>query len=217
MEKSFLIKSYPKLYHITHDGSWSKIRKLGLLSTTALLDKLGTDRKERFKIESKQRPESVVYNHPKFGTITFRDQKPLPLSKLRRCVKGCTVPKYLRLLNRKVFFWTDLDRVKTLMNGRAYRESKQELIILDTAKLLDANNMNFALCHKNSGQLTRMHTLSPSIFKDIDSFESKPNRKGKPNRKIVEFTVEYSVLNIKNYVIEVRLMRKGRLIKKLFP
>ena len=38
-----LAATYPKLYHVTSEGSWQGIQRHGLLSTKALLDLFGID------------------------------------------------------------------------------------------------------------------------------------------------------------------------------
>lgn len=64
-----LLSRYPVLYHMAEDGSWESIKRLGLLSTTALLDKFGVE--ERFAIESARRPEIVRVEHPEYGCAAF--------------------------------------------------------------------------------------------------------------------------------------------------
>ena len=59
MEFERLISRYPTLYHMAEDGSWESIRKHGLLSTSALLDKFEIEGEERLAIESARRPEIV--------------------------------------------------------------------------------------------------------------------------------------------------------------
>ena len=62
-----LIKYFPRLYHMAEKGTWPSIKKRGLLSTTALLDLYGIKGKEREKIESLRRPDSVRIKHEEYG------------------------------------------------------------------------------------------------------------------------------------------------------
>ena len=65
------------LYHISEKGSWPNIQKLGLLSTSALLDLCGATGAERFNIESQLRTRKVLIKHPTYGDIYIRDQYPM--------------------------------------------------------------------------------------------------------------------------------------------
>ena len=41
----------------------------------------------------------------------LRDQKPLPAAALRKCLVGMTPVEWYALINSKVFFWFDVDRL----------------------------------------------------------------------------------------------------------
>jgi hypothetical protein len=43
------------LYHMAEDGSWESIRQIGLLSTSALLDRFEVEGERRYAIESTRR------------------------------------------------------------------------------------------------------------------------------------------------------------------
>lgn len=217
MKTNDLIDFVPRLYHITSAGAWTTIKQHGLLSTTAILDKLGMSGIRRLSIESQRRPKSVVLDHSEHGLFVVRDQKPLPDSKLAKCVVGCTVEEYYRLLNSKVFFWADSARVKGLNTARAYNGQNQQLIIVDTATLVAQYGDRISLCHKNSGALRAFHPLGPHIFKSIGVYDPRVTRKGKPGKPVVELAVDYSVPDIVRHVLEVQDIRPGGPPMKVYP
>src|SRR5437016_2836317 len=99
-------KLYPRLYHITSEGSWPSIQQHGLLSTEALLDLFGADGELRASVLAARRPDCVPITHPQYGRAIIRDQKPLIESKLRCALQdGMTPREWYELLNRKTFFW----------------------------------------------------------------------------------------------------------------
>ena len=77
MEAAVLVRRYPKLYHMAEDGSWESIRRIGLLSTTALLDRFEIRGEKRWEIESSRRQEIVEIEHPEFSEALVRDNKPM--------------------------------------------------------------------------------------------------------------------------------------------
>lgn len=217
MKTSELIEFVPRLYHITSAGAWATIAQHGLLSTTAILDKLNISSSERRAFEDQRRPESKPLDHPEFGQFIIRDQKPLSDSKLAKSVEGCTVEEYLRLLNRKVFFWADLNRAQGLNSARAYNNNDQQMIVVDTASLVAQYGCKISLCHKNSGALRAPHPLGPHIFKSIEDYEPRVNRKGKPGKPVVELAVDYSVPDIIRHVLEVQDLIPGKPPRKIHP
>ena len=52
MDAAGLASMYPRLYHMAEEGSWPSIRRHGLLSTSALLDRCLVSGRRRAGIES---------------------------------------------------------------------------------------------------------------------------------------------------------------------
>jgi hypothetical protein len=191
-----LIKKYPLVYHMAALGSWPSIQRHGLLSTTALLDLFEVAADRRDAIESRKRPEGVTITHPKHGTATVRDQKPLHESMLARCLRGrVSVEDWHRLLNGRVFFWVDEKRLNDLRRARAYREQRQTVIFADTRRLVERYATRIRLAHINTGA-----TRSVFHFRDIETFKTieEYNR-----RKVVELTIDRSVPDLAECVMRV--------------
>ena len=74
---------YPVPYHMPEDGSWEGIRRLGRLSTSALLDRFEVQGERRRQIESARRPEIEAVEHLVHGRALIGDNKPR-----RRAVLG---------------------------------------------------------------------------------------------------------------------------------
>src|SRR5689334_2573014 len=105
MKADELVRYFPNLYHMAEDGSWSSIRRHGLLSTSALLDLFEVSGTARASIESRRRPGSVEITHPIHGTVVIRDQAPISDAALTRCLIDMEPRQWYELLNDRVFFW----------------------------------------------------------------------------------------------------------------
>ena len=215
-----LAATYPRLYHITSEGSWPSIREHGLLSTEALLDLFGIDREFRERILAARRPDSVPITHPQYGRAIIRDQKPLIESRLRVVLQGGMTPRdWYTLLNRKTFFWVAEKRFELLRNARAYEGLRQTLIIVDCAMLLSRHADRVTLCPMNSGAARPMafprgrNTFLPISEYPFDEFR----RKRGPKNAVVELAVEYSVPDIRDLVISVSELGGGLPERRIWP
>jgi hypothetical protein len=101
MDPDELIERFPRVFHVTEAGAWASIRHHGLLSTSALRDLFEVEDPLRSRIETQPRPDSVVLEHPAAGRAVIRDNRPLRLDVLGRCLDG-TVADWCRLLNARV-------------------------------------------------------------------------------------------------------------------
>src|SRR5262245_14772912 len=133
MDTELLIRTFPKLYHMAHHEALPSIRRHGLLSTTALLDLFEIGGDKRLELETRMRRNSVVIQHPLHGTAVIRDQKPIMSdARLEAALGGTlTTTEFYRLLNSKVFFWVNPDRLDRLRHAAEYRGQPQLVLILD--------------------------------------------------------------------------------------
>lgn len=180
-------------------GSWPSIRKYGLLSTSALLDLFEWPRKERRSIETCRRANRVTLTHPVYGTAVIRDQRPLSEKRLASCLcGGITVGQWLRLLNRRVFFWLEEARLNALRGAQAYRAERQLVLTVDTRRLVEAHAARILLTHMNTG------TTRPFAAKrGRDTFCTINDYPFQQRRKAVELTVAREVRDIGAYVLRV--------------
>ena len=82
----------------------------------------------------------------------IRDQQPLSEAKLARCLTGgLQVADWLRLINSMVFFWVDPEQLARLRQARAYRATRQLVLVLDTSEVAHAYGDRIFLTDRNTG------------------------------------------------------------------
>lgn len=204
-----LIEHYPVLHHMAEHESWARIQKLGLRTTTQLVDACNPDPAIRASILKQRRPHSIELTHPDVGAVTVRDQKPLGLHNLK--LTDVTVEGFLELLNTRVFMWPSPERLARLLGARPYRTSVHDVLVLDTESIVEKYADNIRLTGMNTGA-----TIFPSApprglhsFMTIADFPFAQRRRG---RKLEDTVVELCVIDgiddVKDHVIRVE-SRKG--------
>ena len=180
MNRAELIRLYPKVFHMADADAWPGIARHGLLSTRALLELYEVPEPLRGRLLGQHRPDSVTISHPVHGTAVVRDQKPLHPGKLAACLQdGVTVEQWLRLRNRRVFFWLQPERLERLLAARAYRGREHLIVTLDTARLLDATPTGaVTLSRINSGATVfRAVARGATTFLPVEDFPHPPRRR----------------------------------------
>ena len=137
------------IYHLADAANWSSIQRYGLLSTSALLDLSGVQGQEREQIERQQRIQQMTLAN---GAV-IRGQGPMPPSALERCLKGITPYEWYALLNARVFFWLEKERLNRMLKANGRRP--QIVMILDTKQLLTAYAEQITLTPINTGNARR--------------------------------------------------------------
>jgi len=214
-----LIEDCPTLYHMAERQSWPAIRKQGLLSTTALLDRYGIDGADRNRIEAQRRPKSVVLEKSGVGRAVVRDQFPMDDKGLSRCLQdGLTAEDWYRLLNGKVFFWLTRDRLLRLLNAGTYRSDEHDVIELSTSPLVDAHRERIWFCPMNSGCTKPFpHNRGRDTFQRISDYPYASWKKRRPRgERVVELAVDYAVPDIYDFVKRVVRMKGDAEIEVLF-
>jgi hypothetical protein len=200
-----LVETYPRLYHMAHAGAWPSIERLGLLSTTALLDLFEVEGERREQLESSRRSKSEEITHPEHGRAFLRDQIPLNEKKLAKALRDGLMPRdWYRILNRKAYFWGPEARLRILRGAHAYSDQRQTIIVVDTAQLVARHGERILLCHLNSGATQPMaFPRGLSTFLPIDRYPiaERKHRYGM-NGALAEVTVDYSVPDVRDYVLE---------------
>lgn len=206
-----LIQIYPRLYHMAEPGSWPSIQKLGLLSTSALLDELGETGTKRKEIESIHRAKSLSIDHTHLGKITFRDQKPMNEKILRRVLDRMNPDEWYELLNGMVFFWVREERVMQLSRAKLYRDRTHCVLTVDTQELLRRHGDRVRLSPINSGStIYNARRRGAHTFLPLNEypFAERKKLRGCANA-IAELTVEYAVRDIRDFTTQVRNIRAG--------
>jgi hypothetical protein len=197
LEFERLVSRYPTLYHMAEDGSWESIRRQGLLSTSALLDRFEIEDEQRLAIESARRPEMVRVVHPHYGTAFVRDNKPIQEKALERCLLGMTPREWYEHLNRRVFFWVERKRLLKLLGARAYRDRPHLVLEVETAGLLERHAERVTLSSINSGATFALGPAprGPDTFRRVVDHPD--------GEAIVELSVDYSVPDVAEFTLRV--------------
>ncbi|MBA2678485.1 MAG: DUF4433 domain-containing protein [Ktedonobacteraceae bacterium] len=195
------------IYHLTHADNLPSIQRHGLLSAQALLDLAGADKEEQQRINQHQRPTSLALPN---GTL-LNDQKPMPSSALERCLHGMTPAQWYTLLNSKVFFWFDIERLNRLR--KVLLTTPQIVLIVDTQRLLARYSDSVSLSPINTGNARRqpalrgLSTFVPYTTWLQSGWASEANTLGTRSRpkshQPVELTVTGSVPDIMDFVIDI--------------
>lgn len=201
----YMANRWPRLFHMAEQGSWHSIQEHGLRSTTALLDLFEVDGAEREAIESARRPESVRIEHPVYGVAWIRDNKPINETVLRRTLVGMSESDWYRTLNRRVFFWLKRGRLNILRNAPAYRDRKHDVIVVDTARLLDRYANVVELSHLNSGAVhpAADYPRGAGTFARISEYRWADRLATAPGEPIVEVTLPYMLKKVQRFVVDV--------------
>lgn len=204
-----------RIYHLADAANWSSIQQYGLLSTSALLDLLRVQGKEREQIEQQHRAQQVRLAN---GVI-IRDQKPMPPPMLERCLSGGTPREWYALLNARVFFWFERERLNRM--GKANDERPQRVLVLDTERLLRAYAEQVALPPMNTGNARRRpalrgrQTFVPySIWLQTgwaSEAEALGTRMRPRNHRPAEVSIPGAVPDVMNFIRGTQLLNRGEL------
>src|SRR5919109_2089708 len=119
-----------QVFHLAEAANWQSIQQHGLLSTSALLDLAGVRGEKGARFKREHRPTHTELPNG----VQVRDQKPMPPRALARCLIGMSPAEWYQLINSKVFFWLDPDRLDR--QRRACEPRPQVLLVVDTQRLL---------------------------------------------------------------------------------
>jgi hypothetical protein len=203
---------HPLVYHMAEDGSWPSIRERGLLSTQAIVDLYQPDDETRVEILAAVRRRKITLTRNGLPGITIRDQ--LPAKFLHACMnEGVSPQEYLDVLNSRVFFWVSIQRLKTLLHARLYRNLRHTVLRVDTAELLRAYQGRVQLAPYNTGSMhvPNAPKRGPDVFTDLADYpyEDWARRRGGSGDLIVELTIDYAVPDISSYVTRAETWADG--------
>ena len=201
------------VYHLAEEANFISIQRHGLLSANALLDLAGIHGAQRIKLEQHQRPVHLSLPN---GTY-LRDQKPMPPQALARCLIGMQPADWYRLINSKVFFWLDPQRMDR--QRRACGSRQQVVMVVDTKRLLDRYAKMASLSPINSGNARRKpavrgrSTFVPYALWLESGWNDEAAGLGTSPRpqshRPVELTVDGAVPNIMDFVIRLHRLGQG--------
>jgi hypothetical protein len=206
-----------RIYHLAEAANWLSIQQRGLLSASKLLDLNGYVGIHRENMERSQRREHTVL----LNGAQIRDQRPMPPSALESCLVGLTPAEWYALINARVFFWLDPNR---LNRQRAACEPRPQVVLaVDTAGLVAAYHGQIAVAAINTGNARRrparrgISTFVPFNSWLESGWASEAAALGITERKRshcpVELTVVDSVPDIMQFVVNVYELAPGGSLK----
>jgi hypothetical protein len=198
---------YPHLFHMAHEGAWESIQRHGLLSTISILNLWQVTGSERSVIEREVRRSAVELDHPRYGKIVIRDQKPMYERKLRKALTDCTPQEWCQLLNRKVFFWPSEERLGRHMSARENRGKRHLVLTVDSYRLTTIYEKTITLCALNSGNtIPFAHKRGTHSLMPMRDYPFTERLARGPYYTVVEVAVEFAVPDILDFVTSVDYM-----------
>ena len=200
---------YPRAYHLTHIENWDLIQRIGLLSTTALLNLFGVHAERRHALESRNRRDLVPIRHEKYGLAILRDQKPMDDKGLERALTdGIRPEEWYLTVNAYTFFWVDRRRVDRLLGARAYRNDRHALLTVRTSDLLQRNSDRAVLSPLNTGATKPMpHPRGRNCFVPLASYPfSCWRHKRNVRDAVVELAIRESVPDLMDALERVSIV-----------
>ncbi|MGO9265206.1 MAG: DUF7002 family protein [Candidatus Binataceae bacterium] len=219
MTEEELVRNYPRLWHMAHDGAWPAVRGHGLMSSAALLHTYGVQGARHAELNTERRPESVPLARAGLPGAILRDQKPMRDGQLNKCLQdGLTPADWYALLNSRTFFWLSRSRIWSLLRAVAYRNLPQTVLTVDTASLVAAHRDRIWLSPINSGAtLYKPQPRGLGTFKRIEDFPFAERRRTKGlEQNVVELLVDHSVPDIRNHVLAVHRVRNHEILEEIF-
>src|SRR5262245_49705500 len=208
----------PFVYHLAEAGNWPSIQRDGLFSTCALLERTGISGASRAVVEQEHRPKRTILSNG----LVIRDQKPMPPAALQRCLVGLTTTQWYQLLNGKVFFWFDIDRLNR--QRRACGEFPQVVLKIATDRLLNRYAGQAAVTPINTGNAWRRPgvrgaaTFVPcSVCTDTGWLSDAPALRPPPRpprHPPVALTIADSVPDMMDFVVSVKNLAPGELLSQ---
>jgi hypothetical protein len=207
------LKLPPHVYHLAEAVNWPLIQRDGLLSASRLLAAAKLTKPERHTLGRMQRT-----NHTRLVSgAEIRDQRPMPEAALKSCLVGMEPTEWYALLNSKVFFWLDVDRLNR--QHKACGSRPQVVLTVDLTKLLEAHQDQAFFSPINTGYARRkpairgQATFVPYATWLESGWASEAKALGTTPRsrshEPVEVTIRDAVPDVMEYVISITELAEG--------
>jgi hypothetical protein len=196
-----LAKRHPKLFHMTNLITFKQVRRHGLLTAEAIVQRCVAGSSEQERLLSRRRPRHVHLTDPRRAMFILSDNRPLSEAKLSKVLEDGLTPKdWLKMLSKRVFFWTDRKSVNRLMEASNHATQRKVLLEIDTLKFAQAYGDMIEISPINSGATihqaaARGHaTFAP--IRDLDFAHWRRSRPKKSPDTIREVTVPQNIPDI---------------------
>ena len=203
-----------RMYHLAEASNWPLIQRDGLLSASRLLQASGVTGADRDRLERAQR---LVHTELSSG-VCIRDQLPMPPAALERCLCRMSPADWYAMINSRVFFWLDPERLNR--QKAACKSRPQVVLVVDSAALITSHEQRIAVTPINTGNARRKParrgaaTFVPLAEWIKSGWTSESKELGIPLRnrshQPVELTVFEAVPDIVRFIIDVVPLPTGQ-------
>ena len=155
MDVSHFTRLFPTLYHLTFAANLEGLRTHGLHSTASLaeLHQLLPAERQGTVLERRRAIQTFTSTQ---GSATLRDQHTATEALMKSCLVQVSIPDWLALLNAKVFFFLELERMQRMK--QSYADYPQLLLRTDSRALLERYAEHVSLSRINTGSFIRRPT-----------------------------------------------------------
>jgi hypothetical protein len=196
--------------HVGPVGVWDQIAKHGFRTAEQLILESDLGESEQQRLLSTPRRESIRLRVDG-DEVLLRDQGALFARKDLPAVLGdeLDVSDWVRLLNRRTFFFTDQLSIKKFRDKYVELDGAQEVIWLSPLRVIRLEGLRLELTSQNSGAIARRSgpQKRADTFVPVSSF---------PDRKPKEFTMVDGLNDLTPIVRAERHFRDGH-SDRIFP
>jgi hypothetical protein len=122
-------------------------------------------------------------------------------------LEGTDLQGWLDILNSRVFFWVNKERLDKLLRARAYRSSPHHVIVVDTASLVSKHADQIRLSPFNTGATIfpppSAPPRGPGTFQTLRDYRWASRVRLDGSRPIVEAAVIGGVPDIAEHIVKV--------------
>ncbi|HJQ55729.1 MAG TPA: hypothetical protein VJ890_02410 [Vineibacter sp.] len=202
-----------RVFHLAEADNWPSIQRHGLLSAEALLDLPGVAAGDHARVRRHRAARTVLANG-----VVVRDQTPMPPDALRGCLRGMIPGQWYALLNGKVFFWADPERLARHL--RACRRHDQIVMVLDAAALLARHGGRAAVSAFNTGNARRQPAVrGRATFVPYATWRDSAwrheavglgTRERPRSHRPAELTVDHAVPDVMRFIVDTHPLKAGQ-------
>jgi hypothetical protein len=204
------MKARPFIYHMAEMENWPSIQQHGLLSTHALLDRIGIHGSSRAAIEREHRPNRTILP----SGLVIRDQKPMVPAALERCLVGLSTTQWYELMNNKVFFWFEPERLNRQRHAcRCFPQIVLRVavdrLLLRYAAQATLTPINTGNCRRKAARRGAATFVPYSIWAEsawVSEAQALGTRLRLRTHPPVELTVADSVPDVMDFVLSVQYL-----------
>jgi hypothetical protein len=148
----------------------------------------------------------VLLRHEAYPEVRLSDHKPINLKLLARCLGGMADSEWFGLLNGRVFFWPNGDRLKRHLKSRLGGGRDQAVLAFDSVSLLARYGDALRLSPLNSGCTRPPQPRGEGTFMSLADypFDEIRRRRG-PTKAIAEVTVLRRVDSVADLLIGIEV------------